>query len=175
MKNLAGNKDCDVEVELELTRCGIEIIWNQPRNGEVPSSLRGALGKFTFKRAWYYWMVDGLVPLAVANELYKDPVGSTDIRVNGHCGCPAPGEPGGQISWRHHETGKILMTRASWDDVQILIRANPEIAMSTDKYLPCDDPTAEGEGFIEFYHIDTEVGLRIFADTLKKHNLHKLA
>ncbi len=94
MKNLAGDKDCDGPIELELIRCGIEVVRDQPRDGEVPSSLRGALGKFSFRRAWYYWMVNGKVPLAMANELYEDPVGRTDIRVNGHCGCPAPGEPG---------------------------------------------------------------------------------
>lgn len=170
MKNLAVDKDCDGPIELELTRCGIEIVWNQPRDGEVPSSLRGALGKFSFRRAWYYWMVSGKVPLAMANELYGDPVGRTDIRVNGHCGCPAPGEPGGHIVWRDRETGKILMTRESWSEVKSLIESNPRIAISTDGYLPSDDPT-EGEGFIESYHIDTEVGLRIFADTLKKYKL----
>jgi hypothetical protein len=45
---------------------------------------------FVFCRAWYYWVVIGLVPLYVANELYENPIGKKDVRVSGHCGCPSP-------------------------------------------------------------------------------------
>ena len=34
-----------------------------------------------------------------------------------------------------------------------------------------ESPSTEGVGFITAYHIDTEVGLRLFADTLKKYGL----
>jgi hypothetical protein len=47
---------------------------------------------FIFCRAWYYWIVTGFVPLHVAEELYADPIGKKDVRVSGHCGCPAPKE-----------------------------------------------------------------------------------
>lgn len=172
MKNLAGHQECDEDVERELVRCRIDIIRDQPREWEVPSSLRGKLGSFTFFRASCYWIVRGPLPLAVAKELYGDPVGCTDIRINGDCGCPAPGEPGGKIVWRDHETKKILMPYKEWDELQVLIGRNPHMFSSAinDEYAPSDDPSM-GQGFIESYHIDTEVGLRLFADTLKKHGL----
>lgn len=50
------------------------------------------VASFRFKRAWYYWMVGGYVPLNVALELYENPVGKKDIRVDGHAGCPSPNE-----------------------------------------------------------------------------------
>lgn len=172
MKNLAGNKECDVDIERELTRCGIEIVRDQPREGEVPSSLRGTLGSLTFSRAWYYWMVRGSVPLAIAKELYADPVGRTDIRVNGHCGCPAPGgEDGGYATWRDPETMKQLVTHDEWNDLQRRTEELPSLKPYLDESQPSDDPTT-GEAFIEGYHIDSEVGLRLFADILKKHNSH---
>ena len=119
MQNLAGNPNCDKYIECELNRCGIEIIKNEANlRNEVPATIEGKLGKFRFVRAWYYWMVDGPVPLDIAGKLYSDPVGKTDIRVMGHCGCPSPDE------WAH-------------------------------------------DGFIHSYHIDSELGLRIFADAIR--------
>jgi hypothetical protein len=171
VENLAGNEKCDVYIEKELTRCGIEVVRNQTREGEVPSSLRGKLGQFTFRRTWRYWVVNGPVPIAIANELYADAVGRTDIRVNEHRGCPAPGSPGGNIEWLDRETKKILITRADWGELQDIATRHPGMAEGINaKYQACDDPTS-GNAFIMSYHIDTEVGLRLFADTLKKHNL----
>lgn len=34
-----------------------------------------------------------------------------------------------------------------------------------------EDRAAAGQAFVECYHIDTEVGLRLFADTLRRHGL----
>lgn len=73
MRNLAGDKDCDKFIRAELTRCGIEIVEGERSTGEVPSSLTGRLGTFTFRRAWYYWIVNGPMPLDVAKRLYADP------------------------------------------------------------------------------------------------------
>ena len=73
MRNLAGNEECDQYIERELTRAGIEVVRGERMDTEVPASITGKLGDFTFKRAWYYWMVGGNVPLTVAEELYDDP------------------------------------------------------------------------------------------------------
>lgn len=89
MKNLAGNIDCDRIIRSELEKAGIDIYQlSQPSTGEVPYSLVGGIGaktldedsqgfmdrhgftpsvvdsicSFTFKRAWYYWVVSGYVP-----------------------------------------------------------------------------------------------------------------
>ena len=116
MKNLAGYLNCDMDIERELTRCGIEIMKDQPRKGEVPSSLRGKLGSFVFTRAWYYWIVEGKVPLSAANDLYNDPVGQTDIRVDGDCSCPHPEE---RAKWILD--GREVLSSAQEAQVQKLI------------------------------------------------------
>ena len=128
MQNLAGSDRADKIIEQELNRSHISIVrHDELRGGEVPTHFTGELSRegetaFEFERAWYYWMVSGNVPLAVAQELYDDPVGRTDVRVVGHCGCPPP---------------------EKW----------------------------ERNGFIDSYHIDSEVGLRFFVDTLRRHEL----
>lgn len=129
MKNLAGNKDCDVEIRRELTRCRVPIIEGERSTGEVPASLTGKLRNFTFNRAWYYWVIKGPVPIEVARELYEDPVGATDVRSGGYAG-GSPPEEQSQRRW-----GEDL----------------PDV--------------------VELYHIDSEIGLRLFVDTIRKHGL----
>lgn len=96
MKNLAGNSGCDPHIVAELQAAGIDLVHHtSPLKQEVPASVTGRLTKngkpvFEFTRAWYYWVVGGRVPLDVARELYANPIGATDVRVVGHCGCPPP-------------------------------------------------------------------------------------
>ena len=96
MKNLAGEKDCDKYIKKELQEAGT-IIFKHKRDqhNEVPTSITGLLVlknevKFTFIRAWYYWVVCGDVPLEVAKILYSNAVGEKNVRVNDQCGCPPP-------------------------------------------------------------------------------------
>lgn len=99
MKNLAGDIKCDSQIAVELQKAGIEIVrHDQPLHQEVPAMLTGQLMSggtvlFAFTRAWYYWVVKGFVPLRIAIRLYyNDPIGRTDIRVDGNCSCPPPTE-----------------------------------------------------------------------------------
>lgn len=70
----------------ELAAAGIPIC-TRASDGEVT----GRLGPFTFERYWRYYVVDGHVPAEAAAELYADPVGHTDIRVDGMSGGCPPG------------------------------------------------------------------------------------
>ncbi len=142
MINLAGHAQATEIVTRELTRCGIPVVKSAEPIGEPKSSVFGELGPFTFKRAWYYYAVVGPVPLCVAQMLYEDPVGRTDIRVAGHCGCPPPEPP--------------------WTTVRGLV---------TGKEIQGDP--ADGEVFVESYHVDSEVGLYVFARAIKQAGLVK--
>jgi len=161
MKNLAGVAECDTDIRRELARSYIDAVDIEKGNTEVPYSVIGKLGDMTLRRAWYYWVVECRVPLAIARALYADPVGKTDIRVAGHCGCPPPEEG------------------AEWfasDGVQLLKRnedCTPDLVevLERNGYRLVDDPASEGEPFVTSYHIDSEVGLRVFADTVRRHNL----
>lgn len=120
MINLAGDENCDKVIKNELILAKIELVKDVTSKGEVPYTIEGKLGEFRFKRYWYYWVVTGPMPIEIANELYKDPVGKQDIRAGGHCGCVPPN------------------TQAS----------------NNDQIVNC-------------YHIDSQVGLRLFADTIR--------
>lgn len=167
MKNLAGSAEADRDVEQELTRCGIEIVRGDRSTGEVKTSITGRLevgGKvWTFSRAWYYWIVSGETPLNVAENLYADPVGRQDIRVAGHCGRPAPSE---WITWLTPEGKKILSTKdeKNFDD---MIVNHPDFAEHKAKHVFSDIPEALGKPYIRSYHIDSELGLYVFANAIK--------
>ncbi len=170
MQNLAGNADCDKIILSELKRCGIPALQIPERTrSEVPYTYVGKAGAFDFRRAWYYWCVDGRVPLAVAQEMYDTEVGKRDIRVAGHCGCPPP------IEWAYYynEAGQMATSSKEFQNgIDLFTRMGH--AESLDKWktehFPCDDTSAL-PGFITSYHIDTELGLYIFAETLRKHQL----
>lgn len=169
MRNLAGNDRAmnDQQILKELQRCGINSeTWDCGRS-EVQCSLRGRLVGTVFTRAWTYWMVDTRVPLDMAKRMRVHPVGMTDIRVAGHCGCPAPEAP--WITWRDPETGKTFATTQERRDVEKFRGKHPEMREKfVDEHIFHDDPASMGaEGTIDSYHIDTELGLYVFVQFLK--------
>lgn len=174
MQNLAGNPEADEYIKRELTRCGITIVDNMKENSEVPYTVIGKLGKFEFRRAWYYWVVDGRVPIDIAMALWYNPVGQTDIRVDGHCGCPSPKEFG--TRWFDKDGQQILHLKekaefekyAALDSESVMKKVGEE---GLKKFLFHEQPELVGQGFVESYHIDSELGLYIFVQTLKKYEL----
>ena len=162
MRNLAGVEDCDKFIERELIRSRIPIAKMPCRaNGEVPYSIYGESEGFKFTRAWSYWVVRGKVPVSVAKILYADPVGKEDIRVSGHCGCPPPEPPWAE--YYDKSTGTKLITKKEFSEMEKIDRLKKFLP----DYFPVDDLTV-GDGFVELYHIDSEVGLRVFVDTLHR-------
>lgn len=101
MINLAGRADCDRFINSELIRAMIPIIVVERVHSEVPYSFKGSLGAYSFSRAWYYWVVEGKVPMDVAWKIYNDPLGRADVRAYGHCMCVAP-------DWGHDKDGVDL-------------------------------------------------------------------
>jgi hypothetical protein len=178
MKNLAGDKQCDQHIALELERCRINIHkMNRLGKSEVPWTIYGTLGRFTFERAWYYYVVKGELPLNIAQELYADPVGKTDIRVAGHCGCPAPEEWATYYDrLRCWSDAKILLDFKQKEEFEQCLKSDSQWVRQVGEdglknFRFVEDPKAVGFGYVELYHIDSEIGLRLFADTLRKHSL----
>lgn len=164
MENLAGRKDCDLQIRKELKEAGIELVCHpEPPRNEVPASVTGKLGEFTFTRAWYYWMVDGDIPLNVAEEMYANPIGKKDVRVAGHCGCPPPREWAFPKMEVLNEKGIIKLP-----DEKHRFRQGPtygELARM------CNSGKINAPRLVENYHIDSQEGLNLFTSTLRKHNL----
>ena len=168
MINLAGRSDCDEYIARELRHARITPERCEPSGREVNASIVGRLPGFLFKRAWYYYVVEGRVPLAVAHALYEDPLGRDDVRVSGHCGCPPPADP-----WLKYvdADGKELLTLGDprhdvmHGDSEIVLRVNAEMRAM---YRWVEDrAAAASEVFVDLYHIDSEAGLRLFADAVR--------
>lgn len=164
MKNLAGDMKCNPIIRRELNEAGIEVVEHPVRlPNEVPAGITGQLTHnglpgFTFVRAWYYWVVKGEVPLAVAKVLYTEPtgVGQRDVRVAGHCGCPPPEE------WafpREKDFWPIL------EKMGIGSISNRELAGL------CNSGQISAPRFVFEYHIDSQEGLNLFVRVLREHDL----
>ncbi len=129
-------------------------------------------GPFDFSHSGRgYWIVIGPVPLRVAEELYKDPA-ANHIRVAGHCGCPAPEPP--WTTLRMHD-GTVLLPLAAKADLEATQTIITEAfqAEYMKKFTFSDDPEVRSKAgcFVELYHIDSEVGLRVFVDHLRWYKL----
>ena len=172
MKNLAGDPKCDEDIRRELTRARVPIVPIEKR-GEVPATLGGQLGAFNFRRAWYYWVVSGHVPLDVAREIYEDPVGRTDVRSGGDCACRPP------ETWATYYDADGLILESDPDGKEeftyrSLIERGHLTAegLSRIHFVP-DKRIGYARAVVDCYHIDSEVGLRLFVDTLRAHGLER--
>lgn len=167
MKNLAGVADCDTFIRTELERARIEVVEGPRSTHEVAASLTGKLGPFTFTRAWYYWIARGPVPLEVARELYADPVGKTDVRSGGDCACRPPETWATYFDadgWELCSDPDGRQAR-EWADMQQK-GFIPSLEERRIRFVP-DAPAVAARAVVETYHIDSEVGLRLFADTIR--------
>ena len=164
MKNLAGVPECDDYIRVELEKARIAVVPCELTRNEVPYRLTGQLGSFTFRRAWYYWVANGPMPLELAQELYDDPIGKTDIRVAGHCGCPAP------EGWVTYLTpdGYELVKESERPDFERCFKDTMVELMEKQKLRFSDDRARDGKPVIDCYHIDTQEGLRLFADMIHR-------
>lgn len=168
MQNLAGNKNCDREIRRELERARIDVVEGQATRGEVPYTITGSLAGWTFERAWYYWVAKGQLPLEIAKQLYADPIGKTDVRVAGHCGCPPPEPP-----WVtcYDAEGNQLWSDPDGEEARKAVGFVERGLLKAEqfagqRFVP-DAPSVAARIVVESYHIDSEAGLRLFADALR--------
>lgn len=83
--------EVDETVRRELAEAGIHVTeYRNINQGEVPTSFYGGTAhRWLFRRAWYYYVAKGDgIPAEIA-EVFHQTWGS-QVRVNGHCGCPSP-------------------------------------------------------------------------------------
>ncbi len=165
--NLAGSAECDEHIRDELTRARISIVKGPRLAGEVAATLQGKLGPINFQRAWTYWVAEGPVPLELARELYADPVGRTDIRSGGHCGCPHPESYGAQY---YDADGVRLYEDPDGSEQRAIERLLASGTFKPEDFkgrFVVDKKAAAARVVVDVYHIDTEVGLRVFADAIR--------
>ncbi len=174
MQNLAGNSRADDQIRMELDGAGIPIEPALVHHSEVPYTIIGKLGDFTFTRAWYYWVVKGRVPIKVARELYDDPVGRTDIRTAGFAGNTPPEAP--WVEWLLPD-GRHVSPADQEAEFRALAEKHPGIyGKGLEEIVWSDDPEGVGaECFVTSYHIDSYEGLKRFVSAIKQHGLAPVA
>ena len=167
MINLAKKDDCDQFILYELKKAGIRPEFlKKTSNNEVPYNIIGKLSCFEFHRAWYYWIVRGPMPLEVAKLMYNTEIGKKDIRVDGHCGCPAPEDP-----WLKYfdEDGHHLFNKKEIEDFPNDNRM--VVALLKQKYIQWVSDRTIGKPYVTCYHIDSQEGLNLFVEFVKKYNV----
>lgn len=158
MINLAGNPDCDNYIIEELKQAHISLNNKIDKvRSEVPYTVTGVLNNFEFRRAWYYWVVTGYMPLKYAKDIYNN-YKDLSIRACGHCKNPPPED------WcdpkNYMEICKPIIEKAY----------NEEISFE-EANKKCNKLRKQGEQFISHYHIDTQEGLNKFAEIIYENNI----
>lgn len=157
MINLAGNEECDKYIIEELKKAHISLNKVEIVNKEVAYTIKGQLNDFEFRRAWYYWVVSGKMPLEYAKYLYEN-FKDLNIRVAGHCGNPPPEE------WCEPENyqDKIKSYCEKWRNKEL---SEDELNKT------CNEIKQQGPQFVMWYHIDTQEGLNKFAEVVYNNNI----
>lgn len=167
-EDLTHDEHPNIRAERELNHARISVRRDAlKRLSKIPAIVTGELGDFTFERGSYWWTVTGELPLQIAKELYDDPAGRAYIRVAGNADHLPPAPP--FVVWKtRHDNRQVLSS-----EEYMKKRENGSLPDSAlNGYEVSDDPAAIGaQGFITYFHLDSEVGLRLFADTLKEHGL----
>jgi hypothetical protein len=181
MINLAGEKNADKHILEELYLAGIKAEKVDTSKGEVPYTFIGKIGKWTFKRLWYYWSAsvedvkDG-VPLKSALEFNnrktpvdKDKILGDTVRAGGHAGGISPDDYVGKTDRAElvaecKRLGLPTTTPKSMglgeDETDYANLNYGEIAKL------CNEGKLNCERYIDVYHIDDQIGLKEFATFL---------
>jgi hypothetical protein len=113
-------------------------------------------------------VVKGEMPLDTAKALYEHPIGRTDIRVDGHCGCPPPEHP--WLEYRDADGFKIIHDPEGKQERQFgeLIREGhlPPDVTANYRFAP-DAAAVAARVFVDCYHVDSELGLYLLAEAIR--------
>jgi len=168
MKNLAGDLNCDDVIHRELVEAGVDLVVSERSTDEVPATISGRLGDFTFTRAWYYWRVHGPMPVAVAERL--NITHERTIRICGFAG--GVNNVSEYVVWRGPDGAQIWpdpdgSAEAEWND---FVKRHPRFAdTANDKNIFAADPSKVpgAVALIESYHVDTQDGLNVLAKEIR--------
>jgi hypothetical protein len=161
MKNLAGDKNCDQYIKDELKRACIDIVENKV-GGEVPYTIEGKLGELIFRRAWYYWVVIGDVPMDIAKRIYKHPEGKATVRAGGHCGCEPPES---QSDYPISDDGLTPISQESMNEYS---EKYPSLWEENKHKYRVATKEEENNKVVNCYHIDSQAGLLLFSQMVSQ-------
>lgn len=178
MINLAGVETADQQIREELYLAGIPMAKVEKTNTEVPYTIIGQLGNWTFTRAWYYWVAtvqkreEGLL-LDLALQLYntKHPTDNTNlseiIRAGGCAGCTSPNEYISQPVYNDELDSKLVAL--GYKKVYSDLAGKEYIPISVGEIAKlCKQGKLIVDRYVKTYHIDEQIGLLEFANFIKK-------
>lgn len=161
MENLARreyDKVVDDKVKEELLIANVPILKVGVRNNsEVKTNYIGILNGFVFSRAWTYWVVSGYMPLEYADCIYEKNA-DLCIRAGGHCGNVKPDQV--KTSKKYEEDLKSIFKKYA---------NNIKGYFEEGKKLDIND---YNDYFVDFYHIDTQLGLNKLAEFIKQNDIY---
>jgi hypothetical protein len=167
MKNLAGIKECDTYILVELAKADVPVSIVEQDHTEVPYTVTGKLGEFTFRRAWYYWVVNGRVPLGIAQKIYNNPNGVNDVRAGGNCSCPPPEK---EAKWFDADGVQLIEdidgeAERRWNE---WVNTDPPLEVVPEyRFVPDPSVIPGAQAFVDCYHIDTQEGLNYFVSMIR--------
>ena len=178
MKNLAGVENADETILEELYLADIPAIKVNNNDGEVPYSYIGRIGKWNFRRAWYYWVVyveDGEtgLPLKIALELHnkkhpvKDSILGKIIRSGVHGGETSTDEYGAQPIYNEELDKQLEAIGYKKQYSNILKKEYISITVGEVSKL-CNEGKLTVERYVDCYHIDEQIGLNEFVKIIKE-------
>ncbi len=196
MINLAGKREADKYIQEELLLAKIPLVRGKLTIDEVPYTITGRIGNWTFNRGWYYWRAsapdgEGL-PLEIAAQLHEKEYPITgellrygneakiygdSVRATGHCGCPHPRE----CTKYFDEIGRRVIIDPSGKkekERDSLLETHKEILTDSAltnlkqlRYLPLLEGTDGIRAVIDSYHVDTQLGLNELARVIRKREI----
>lgn len=169
LKNLAGDPLYDKYILQELERHCIEPVRCKSNSqDEVCSSLTGRIGKFTFRRKWSYWVINGALPLEYAMAIYADPVGRQYVRAGGDCACRNP-----EIWANFFDTdgNELYIDPGGKQREQISNLLEKCLLKNTDNFIFFESEKERDKhvarSFVDLYHVDSDLGLHLIVDTIR--------
>lgn len=113
-----------------------------------------------------YWIVNCFIPIELANKIFNDQVGKDLIRVGGHCGCLPPES---QCGWYTNDFSprEIVTNDVEEQEKQMdyFIAKGLIKQAQKDKLIFNSNPQSIGaKQYVTLYHIDGDLGLRVFTD-----------
>ena len=176
MKNLAGDKDCDIVIKEELYLAGVETIKTKS-DGEVPYTFEGRIGHWNLRRAWSYWVAsverkeDGLI-ISDALGLHNTPhptdsnrkIGDS-VRCGGHAGAPSPDEYGASPIYNEQLNDRLKKLGYGETYSKALDMTYIPITVGEVSKL-CKEGKLDFERYVDCYHIDDQIGLNEFVKFL---------
>jgi hypothetical protein len=143
-----------------LLRAKIEIVEPTEPTTDL---VQGKIGAVSFSWGNGYWVAKGRVPIELARLLHEDPGSRWSVRAGGHGNAPPPDEYG--VKWFGADDVEIApMTEAEEAELRAFFaRHKWEIDFRIVRSL---DDVPERRGFVDCYHVDDLLGLRLLADAL---------